>query len=359
VNADSGWRVQTYVWNENNYQAMVEVPPKPQYGKCTALSLPHPTQAENDGTEDVDKSYTAQGNGKFMQSSIGGTERKTYRVEADAKEEPAKEKKAGKAGGTVDPGIKAELKVASHGGGGGVGTGGLLGVCVQKRRRFMALTEELIFVFQRHLTACVLLAATLQKLMAEEFGNLKHMLAGRQVGPSLSLAYLPLSHPSLPRRFSAHKSIKLLVTDPSFAFSQRRKETEADAQFKDFYKNKYRRSHMHNSRFIDTNHKYSKSIASVKNSPKVPTRPLGRSVLDNSAPETEGSLFDTIGPFKATEPILDRWSSASSRLHQHTTVAMEGMSGTGSSWSYQYGKEQVSHRGPPYQVNNTTAVWQR
>ena len=47
-----------------------------------------------------------------MQSSIGGAERRTYRVEADAKEEPQKEKKPGRSGGMVDPGIKQELKVA-------------------------------------------------------------------------------------------------------------------------------------------------------------------------------------------------------------------------------------------------------
>lgn len=74
-------------------------------------SIPNPPQAEKDGTEDIDKSYAAQGNGKFMQSSIGGAERRTYRVEADAKETPEKEKKAAKAGGTVDPGIKQQLKV--------------------------------------------------------------------------------------------------------------------------------------------------------------------------------------------------------------------------------------------------------
>lgn len=105
--------MQTYVWNENNYQAMVEVREPLSHSAEPPLTDPpdHP-QAERDGTEDTDKSFAAQGNGKFMQSSIGGAERRTYRVEADAKEEPQKEKKPGRSGGMVDPGIKQELKVA-------------------------------------------------------------------------------------------------------------------------------------------------------------------------------------------------------------------------------------------------------
>lgn len=176
--------------------------------------------------------------------------------------------------------------------------------------------------------------------------ELKHMLTSQQVLPPPCLVLIR-THPCARKGHSwSHQSHVL---------SQRRKETEADATFKDFYKNKYRRSHMHNSRFVDTNHKYAKGAAGDLGATKGGA--LTRSVLDNSLPQqSSGSLFDTIGPFDENAPILDQWNPVSSRLHQHTTVAMEG---TGSSWSYQYGKDHVSHRGPPYQINNTKAVWQR
>ena len=135
---------------------------------------------------------------------------------------------------------------------------------------------------------------------------------------------------------------------------QRRKETEADATFKEFYKNKYRRSHMHNSRHIDTTHKYTKNTA-VKNEPQCASSSsssrgaLTRSVLDNTSAKT--NRFDTIGSFDASKPILNKWDAVKSR--QHITK------GHGSTYQYQFGKDHHTSRGPPYHVNNTNAVWQR
>ena len=52
------------------------------------------------------------------------------------------------------------------------------------------------------------------------------------------------------------------------------------------------------------------------------------------------------------------WSAQESR-NIEGTFSGRSVEGDGSKYIYQLGKDRHSHRGPPYHLNNSTAVWNR
>jgi hypothetical protein len=114
----------------------------------------------------------------------------------------------------------------------------------------------------------------------------------------------------------------------------RRKDSEDDAKMRNFYREKYK------GRYMQPSYPMYEEYGSPGNT----MSPSSTMKSASSAPGTPS--VRSAGSSAPSSPA--NWSAHDARSP-----------GRGSTWTYQYGKDQHTHRGPPYLLNNSTSVWQR
>merc|ERR1712216_197458 len=128
---------------------------------------------------------------------------------------------------------------------------------------------------------------------------------------------------------------------------QRLQDDEEGAKMRSFYREKYKGRYMQPS--YTGGFAYSMSPPASANSSMVdgsspaqsPMRtPGGTRRSNNNAPHS---------PSSAASPTRTTWNAAEARS--------PGFGG--SSYTYEYGKDQHQSRGPPYHINNSTTVFQK
>jgi len=124
---------------------------------------------------------------------------------------------------------------------------------------------------------------------------------------------------------------------------QRRQDTNRDAHMRNFYREKYKGRYM----FAMLN----KQDSMLGGAGHYDDTHQHQHQHHEEFNDTRSQASSRSSRSSQMEQSQVTWSSKQARTHHSR--------GSGSTYTYQYSKDQHLSRGPPYHVNNSTAIWQR